>query len=290
MQKDLAGSPRAAVIIPHFNDHVRLTRCLDALHENDLSDVEVVVVDNGSVPPLSEHGRAFSGVRFLSETVKGAASARNRGVRETSARMLLFLDADCVPSKDWVATAMQLLPEDRLVGGRIDVFDESAPPRTGAEAFEAVMAFNQKLYVEKKGFSATANLVTTRRVFEETGDFRAGVSEDLDWCQRAVARGFDLTYADALVVAHPSRASWQALEKKWKRLTEETWALHRRGDFARARWLARALLMLPSALFHMPHVLLSSKLESPRERVLGLLTLVRIRSARAMWMLRQALT
>ncbi|MFW5899467.1 MAG: glycosyltransferase family 2 protein, partial [Jiangellaceae bacterium] len=85
------------------------------------------------------------------------------------------------------------------VGGRVEVFheDEGAGPstgprtvpRTGAQAFEAVFAFENRAYVERKGFSVTANLVTRRAVFEDVGPFRPGLSEDLDWCARARARG-----------------------------------------------------------------------------------------------------
>lgn len=288
MVTESMASPRAAVIVPHYNDHVRLTRCLAALHDNDLSEVEVVVVDNGSEPPPLEQARAFGDVRILTEAERGAAAARNRGVRETSANILMFLDADCIPSRNWVETAMQSMASDRVVGGRIDVFDESDGPRTGAQAFEAVLAFNQRQYIEKKGFSATANLVTTRRIFDEVGDFKVGVSEDLEWCQRAGRHGFDLVYVDDLIVAHPSRTNWAALEKKWKRLTDETWALKSGAPFAKVRWVCLACLMPISAIVHTPIFLFSPRLETAREKMLGIFTLFRLRCARAFWMLRQA--
>ena len=62
------------------------------------------------------------------------------------------MGADCVPATDWVATARKTAPAADLTGGRVDVFDETPPPRSGAEAFEAVFAFDFKSYIEKKGF------------------------------------------------------------------------------------------------------------------------------------------
>ena len=148
--------PRAAIIVPHYNNHARLSCCLAALHENGLSGVEVVVVDNGAEPSQVEQLSVFADLRILTEPEKVAAAARNRGDRETSADILMYNDADCVPSGNWIETAMRLLADDKVIGGRIDMFDESEPPRTGADPFEAVLASNQQLYVEKKGFSATA--------------------------------------------------------------------------------------------------------------------------------------
>lgn len=108
-----------------------------------------------------------------------------------------------------------------LVGGRVSVFDETPPPRTGAQAFEVAFAFDNRAYIAAKGFSVTANLVTRRDVFLATGPFVHGVSEDLDWCRRATAKGFRLAYDDDLRVGHPSRNDWPALRRKWQRVAED---------------------------------------------------------------------
>jgi len=51
----------------------------------------------------------------------------------------------------------------------------------------------------------------------------------LEWCGRATAAGFSLLHDDRLRVAHPTRSDWPALARKWRRLTEESWALEGRG-------------------------------------------------------------
>lgn len=277
----------ASVIIPHYNDSARLLRCLDALLPQVAGqDVEVVVVDNASpVPPPQ-----VPGVRLVIEPARGAAAARNRGVAETTAPRLFFLDCDCVPAPGWLATALEVADHADVVGGAITVFDETPQPRSGAEAFETVFAFNNQHYIESKGFSVTANLLTSRSVFDVVGPFRPGLSEDLDWCQRATATGYTLMYHDSLNVAHPSRSDWQALKRKWRRLTDESWALQGTGTGARMSWGLRATAMPLSIIVHMPRLLLSRKLNSAGERARGLLTLVRVRLTRAGWMLAQAMS
>lgn len=282
-------TPEVAVIIPHFNDHARLALCLEALSRNDLEGVEVVLADNGSDPAPSGTS-ALPQLRIVHEPTRGAAAARNRGVAETSAPVLMFLDADCVPAPDWVETGRGLAQQNLIVGGRVDVFSETGGRITGAEAFEMVFAFHQKTYVEEKRFSVTANLVTTRALFERTGPFIVGLSEDLDWCHRALQTGARIMYADELVVAHPARADWPALRKKWRRLTEEAFALSVTGTKSRLVWLAKGAAMIPSALIHSRQVFLSPNLHDASARFGALGTLLRLRSLRAFWMLRQALT
>lgn len=281
-------TPDAAVIIPHYNDTERLDRCLSALMENDRSGVEILVVDNNSTQPLEAVRAKFPEIRFVIETEKGAAAARNRGVRETDAPLLFFIDADCVAAPDWLETARRVAPLADLIGGRVDVFDETPPPRSGAEGFEVVFAFNFRNYIEVQGFTGSGNLVTRRDVFLDVGDFRGGVSEDLDWSTRAVSKGHRLIYRDDLVVAHPSRSDWAALRHKWHRLTQELYGVNGSGPRERLRWALRALAMPASAVVHLPKVLRSSKLDGAGEKLRAALTLIRLRCRRMVWMLRQA--
>lgn len=282
----------AAIIIPHYNDVMRLQRCLAALEGRVPGDAELIIIDNASTQSLAPIRAACPALRIVTEPLKGAANARNRGVAETTAPLLFFLDCDCVPAPDWLAAALLVADRADLVGGEITVFDEiparmPQPPRTGAQAFEAVFAFDNRAYIEGKGFSVTANLLTRRDVFEAVGPFVAGLSEDKDWCLRARAKGYSIAYAPELRVQHPSRGDWTALVRKWRRMTEESFALNGTGAVARARWGLRALLLPFSILAHAPKVLISPRLQDPRERMVALTTLARIRLLRTVWMLRQ---
>ncbi len=278
----------ASIIIPHYRDMARLDRCLTGLAPQ-VDGLDVIVVDNDSDLDFTAMKAAYTWARFVSEPEKGAAAARNRGVRETTSEILLFIDADCVPAPDWVAQSIRALPKGDVVSGRVDTFDEGRGPRTGAQAFETVFAFRQKDYIEKQGFAVTANLATTRRVFEAVGNFRVGLSEDKDWCQRAVRAGFSLVYVDAMAVSHPTRSDWPALRKKWLRLTEESFALHLADGGSRASWAVRSVAVLLSALPHSVKVWTSPKLKGVGERLRGTETLFRQRIVRAAWMVQQAM-
>ncbi|MFZ5710273.1 MAG: glycosyltransferase family 2 protein [Pseudomonadota bacterium] len=284
--------PRFAVIIPHYNDVRRLDRCLEALGRNDLSDTEVIVVDNGSTEDV---GTTVARHRFASlvvETGRGAALARNRGVAESTAERIFFLDADCIPEDDWVAVAKLAVDKADIVGGAVILFDETPPPRTGAQVFETVFAFNYRDYILRKGFSVTANLLTRRSVFAAVGPFIDGLSEDEEWCLRARSRGFGLALEERLKVRHPTRPDWPSLIGKWRRLNREMFRhrVAREGTLrGRLQWLARGIAMPASVLVHMPRVLRDPRLTA-RERLQGIWTLARLRVLRAGWMLSQAIS
>jgi len=280
-----------AVVIPHYNDVARLDRCLSALLSQDLSDTDVIVADNGSTEDLSAVQAKHAEARFITAPKKGAAEARNAGAAATQAEWLFFLDADCVPSETWLATAKALANRglETIYGGQVTVFDETPSPRSGAEAFETVFAFDQKRYIDEMGFSVTANLLTRRDVFEQVGPMIVGVSEDKEWCQRATSKGFELVYAPELSAAHPTRQDWAALAKKWRRVSDELGGLALKEPLGRLKWALRALAMPLSAVAHLPQVLRHPAL-SRAEKGQGALTLFRLRGMRMVWMLHQSFT
>lgn len=284
--------PEAAIIIPHLDDISRLMCCLDALvtgsKPDDLRGIEVIVVDNGSTCTLATIRAAFPQVRLISEARRGAAHARNRGAAASSAPYLWFLDADCRPMPGWIRAAWQSRDLADIVAGDVTLFDETPPQRSGAQAFETVFAFDVARYA-RKGFGVTANLLTTREMFDRTGPFRADRPEDKDWCLRARALGGTLCHAPTLRVAHPTRRCWRDLHQKWRRLTDEAWHESRNRPLARLRWMARAVLVAASVGPHAARVITSDHLNGPTERSRALATLSRIRLTRAGWMIRQAL-
>lgn len=288
--------PQIAVIIPHYNDAVRLERCLAALVPQLAARpglAETVVVDNASpedpTPLVMRMGGDAGHLRCVIEPARGAAAARNRGVAATTAPLLAFVDSDCVPGPDWLARCLDVSGRGDLVGGRVDTFDETPPPRSGTEAFESVFAFRQDRYIAVKGFSGSGNLVTPRAVFAAVGDMVPGLAEDMDWCRRATAKGFRLVYADDLRVSHPTRRDWPALTRKWRRTTDEMFVLNGRGPGARLRWGLRALAVIASGPVHLPRIWRAAHLDGAERRRAAAI-LLRLRVQRGIWMLRQAVT
>lgn len=269
-----------SIIVPHYNDLASLEICLAALARQDFfgGSVEIIVADNRSPQTLEAvAGAAGPAARVVDAPEPGAGPARNAGVAASSGAILAFTDCDCIPEPGWLAAGIAALERGDVAGGRmtVAVADESA--MTGAEAFERVFAFNNRRYVEEKGFSVTANLFCRRETFDAVGPFRTGVSEDFEWCRRARAAGYSLVYAGDAVVAHPARRNWSQLKRKWSRLNRESFGIAREKPLGRLRWLGTTLALPASILAHMPRVVRSPALPDGRSRLAALGTLARLR-------------
>ena len=267
-----------SVIVPHFEDLANLDTCLIALTAQDFADFDIVVADNGSTSGAAAVAATIAGrASLVIATERGAGAARNAGVAASTGSILAFTDADCVPETGWLGAGVAALANADLVGGamRVSVADEARI--TPAEAFERVFAFDNRTYVERKGFSVTANLFTRRVVFDAVGGFRPHVAEDADWCLRARDAGYRITYAPDAVVAHPARQTWPELTRKWERLMRESAALHRARGGSPAGWLGRAWLLPVSIVAHLPKIAASAALSRPRDRLAAAVVMARLR-------------
>lgn len=231
MTPDLAAAnryPFVSVIIPVFNGSARLKLCLEALEgQNYPADYEVVVVDNASTENIEEVCKLFKHVVYTHESKPGSYAARNKGIAVAKAEIFAFTDGDCIPHQDWLKKGVERLMSLSgcgLVGGKVKLFAKDAEKPTTVELYEIAFTFNQQKKVETLNYSVTANLFTFRSMFTKVGLFNASLKSggDREWCNRAVAAGYPLVYADDVVVGHPARSSFSEMMSRELRLAGGT--------------------------------------------------------------------
>lgn len=131
-----ASSLRASVIVcTHNPRRTYLQATLDALRRQSLSvcDWELFVIDNASTEPVADwldlawHPKA----RVIRENELGLTHARLRGIKESHADLLVFVDDDNVLAVDYLEAALEIskrCPPLGIWSGRIDLEFEMTPP------------------------------------------------------------------------------------------------------------------------------------------------------------------
>jgi glycosyltransferase involved in cell wall biosynthesis len=218
--------PFVSVIVPVYDDALRLRGCLAALCEQTYpaDRYEILVVDNASNEDLRPVVSAFPGVRFEREDRPGSYAARNQGIAASKGQILAFTDADCVPAGDWIEAGVRALAEHPgcgAVGGRIEMVARDPQRITPFDLHDLVWGMPQRVYVERFGLAATANLFAHRWVFDRVGSFDASFKScgDCEWSFRREAAGIELVYADQARICHPTRSSLREFVRRRRRIT-----------------------------------------------------------------------
>ena len=184
--------PLISVIIPVFNGERFLREAVESVLAQKYSPVEIIIVDDGSTDGSATVARSFpERVRYLHQTNKGPAAARNRGIEHAQGSLIAFADADDL----WPANKLELqLPyllessNVEIVMGRIQQVRLS---ETRAEELgEAAFSVNLGSAVIRKSVFARVGL------FDETMRY----SEDVDWFMRAREGGVAITTIDAVAL------------------------------------------------------------------------------------------
>lgn len=230
--------PEVAVVIPVYNDTVRLKTCLDALASQKTSGVSftVMVVDNNSTEDIASVTKNYDFVTYLHEPKPGSYHARNCALSALKDEKFIgFTDADCIPVECWIEEAVAALKDNpnAAVGGRIDVFAEDQSSVSTAEYYEILFAFPQQAAIEQENYSVTANLFVTREMIDKAGQFNCDLYSggDLDYGQKLMKHGFKVRYVDAMAIRHPARATIGQMTSRIRRCAGGSYQQRKAHDY-----------------------------------------------------------
>lgn len=87
--------PILSVVIPMYNCHRTITRCLRSI---DAADTEIIVVNDGSTDDsqqvVERLANSDSRIRVIAKPNGGVSSARNVGIENAKGKYICFMDAD----------------------------------------------------------------------------------------------------------------------------------------------------------------------------------------------------
>ena len=242
----------ASIIVCTYNRAESLRETLSALKAlvapDDLA-WEVLVVDNNSKDHtrqvVDESMNAWPQLRYVFESNQGLSHARNRGIAETTGKVILFTDDDVLPEADWLTTTLTGLEKYQAdaCGGYIAPIWEAPPPDWLTERFYGFLAVRTE---REDDYPITtpsqapfgANMAFARYVFDRVGLFdtsrgRKGKSlasgEDGEMFERILAANLKAVFLGQSRVHHKveSFRTTKSYLRRWRTQSSRNIAISR---------------------------------------------------------------
>ncbi len=116
---------KVSIIIPVYNVESYLDRCLKSVVEQTYSNIEIIVVDDGSIDDsykiVEKYTNVDERVVLYRKNNGGLSSARNYGLSKMTGDYLLFLDGDDFLSEEAISTLME-----KFIDNEVDISVGSA--------------------------------------------------------------------------------------------------------------------------------------------------------------------
>lgn len=225
------------VIIPFFNQHALLARCLKSLELSACRELEVVLVDDGSAAEETERVRALCG--RLTLPVRLVSHAENRGYKESIHTGLaacghphvILLNSDTVLTPgfaDRLVDVLRTRPEIRAVApvsnNPTDLYQyreylDVPADAEGKALYGAIAALSGQAGRQAAGRLTVAPYLTAmclaldREVFDRVGyfgaNYRYGYFEDLALCCAIRDLGYRLAVREDCFVYHQGQGTFR---------------------------------------------------------------------------------
>ncbi len=106
---------KVSIIIPVYNEQRDIEACLSSLLAQNYSDLEIIVVDDGSTDKTIKLAKKYP-VKLFKQSHLGAGPARNLGASHATGQILVFVDADMTFSSSFIKNLIAPIVQKKAIG------------------------------------------------------------------------------------------------------------------------------------------------------------------------------
>ena len=105
MKENKNSGPQISIIVPVYNVEQYLDRCLESLVCQTFSNIEIILIDDGSTDGSGSICDRYSEkdrrIKAIHQNNKGLSGARNEGLAHIKGKYVMFVDSDDYVDKDF---------------------------------------------------------------------------------------------------------------------------------------------------------------------------------------------
>lgn len=213
-----------SIIIPVFNQHEMTEECITAIREHT-QDFELIIVDNGSNPPIKPPFTGFTETTPIrNEENKGFPSAVNQGIRAAKGDVIALVNNDVIVTAGWAEKLLSAINEGFSIVGPVTnycagiqkVFPDVYESRDDLDKIAEDWTEAYGDYIQEVNFIIGFIMVFPRSLFDEIGEFDESMwpcsGEEVDFCFRAREAGHRVGIVQGCYVHHEGSRTFQEMQ------------------------------------------------------------------------------
>lgn len=205
---------KLSIIVPIYNVAAYLRKCVESLLNQDYSDYEIILVDDGSTDESGKIADSLACfrpniIRTIHQINQGLSGARNTGIEAALGEFVVFVDSDDYWEPNVLGGLMLQIEQDRLdvlrfkyqhVNANFEVF---SPYKSDPYQFDdySLAAVDGLSFLNKRmGTACYAVMFIARKQLVQDCKFTTGIYfEDTDWTPRMLLKAKRVASTDRVV-------------------------------------------------------------------------------------------
>jgi glycosyltransferase involved in cell wall biosynthesis len=188
-----------SVIVPTYNSGNYIREALDSVLCQTYTDYEIIIIDDGSTDDTGKIIKeCYPTVSYYYIEQKGAACARNYGIRKARGELVAFLDADDRWLPEKLEKQSVLFDIDKKLGlvfTENHFFNEHGIIDTGINKRNMLMSGDVVKNIFLNSYVVTSTVMVLRSALDAVGMFEEGLAvaeDDNLWMRLAMKYGIEL--------------------------------------------------------------------------------------------------
>lgn len=154
-----------SIIVPAYNEERNIRKCIETINSAEpLFSWNIIIVNDGSSDSTDDVCKAiiqeFRNVKYFHQANSGVAVARNSGIKLSSGKWIMFVDADDTLDRDWTKKVYKVIKSDEYQIIQANIYYEKKQDNCYSyKTFEVdsnkvkLMLLNRKRYYASEVFS-----------------------------------------------------------------------------------------------------------------------------------------
>ena len=226
--------PKLSIIVPIYNVEQYLRKCVDSLLAQDISDYEIILVDDGSTDNSGAICDEYTSPSFVNSLTRsvvikvihrkngGLSAARNSGIEVAQGKYIMFVDSDDYIEPNVLSGLIAQVERDNLdvlryrlqyVNPQYEAYNPyKSDPFKGndysEEVTDGVTFLNKRMNTQCYAwvFLIKRNLIIDDRCIDDRCLFTEGIYfEDTDWTPRMLVRAHCVASTNTVVYNYLQR-------------------------------------------------------------------------------------